>query len=258
MPSPRTILITGGSKGLGLAAAKRFASDGENVVVLARDQRRLDEAKQEIESVAAGKVFAIGCDVADKGQIENAYRVAMDACGQIDVLVNNAGASNALPFEQITDENWQADLDVKLFAAIRFCRLVLPQMKARGNGRIVNILSTGARIQELDTAPSSVSRSAGLALTKVLSLDCAPHNVLVNAILVGAVVSDQIARSHKRSGSSLTLEEYVADYGRRVVPLGRFGRPEEFSDLVAFLASNSASYITGAAINLDGGYCLVP
>lgn len=258
MPEPRTIMITGGSRGLGLAAAKRFAGEGANIVILSRDQGHLDGARGEIEAAGATRVVALRCDVAESSQIDKAYDAAMEACGKIDVLVNNAGASNALPFEQITDENWRTDLDVKLFATIRLARLVLPQMKARQGGRIINILSTGAKIQEPDTAPSSVTRAAGLALTKILSLDGAPHNVLVTAVLVGAIVSDQIARSHKKSNSPLSLDEYVADYGRRVVPLGRFGRPEEFADLVAFLASDSASYITGAGVNLDGGYCLIP
>ena len=121
----------------------------------------------------------------------------MAAFGKIDIMVNNAGISRAMPFDQVTDEMWQDDLELKLFAAIRFCRLVMPQMKQRSWGRVINVLNIGAKAPKANSTPTSVSRAAGMALTKALSHEGAAHNVLVNAMLVGQIASDQWVRRHK-------------------------------------------------------------
>jgi len=170
----------------------------------------------------------------------------------IDIYVNNAGQSTRGPSETLTDEQWQADLDLKLFAQIRFCRLVFPQMKERRWGRIISVLNIGAKAPGADSAPTSVSRAAQMAFTKALSQEGAPHNVLVNSLHVGVIVSDQIVRRHAREGANVSLEDFIAQAGRRV-PLGRMGRAEEFANIACFLASDAASYVTGCAINVDGG-----
>ena len=147
---------------------------------------------------------------------------------------------------------WQADLDLKLFAQIRFCRLVFPQMKERKRGRIISVLNIGAKAPGADSAPTSVSRAAQMAFTKALSQEGAPHNVLANSLHVGVIVSDQIVRRHRREGANVSLDEFIAQAGRGV-PLGRMGRAEEFAAVATFLASDAASYVTGCAINVDGG-----
>ena len=248
----RTALITGSSLGLGRAMAAAFHSAGANVALLARREGPLEEARKEIEAAPGGRVRAYACDVTDSRQIEETHARVLADLGAVDILVNNAGQSQTGAFEEITDAVWQADLDLKLFAAIRFSRLVFPGMKERRWGRIVNILNTAAKAPPPRSAPTSVSRAAGMALTKVLSGEGAPHNVLVNALMIGSIKSDQIRRGYEASGSPLSFDEYVARAGERL-PMGRVGEAEECASVALFLVSEAASYLTGCAINMDGG-----
>jgi len=190
--------------------------------------------------------------VSKVADIRKAYDQIMSEFGKVDIFVNNAGQSTRGPSETLTDEMWQADLDLKLFAQIRFCRLVFPQMKERRWGRIISVLNIGAKAPGADSAPTSVSRAAQMAFTKALSQEGAPHNVLVNSLHVGVIVSDQIVRRHRREGANVSLDDFIAQAGRDI-PLGRMGRAEEFASVATFLASDAASYVTGCAINVDGG-----
>src|SRR5215472_17745360 len=171
----RTALITGGSKGLGLATAIRFAEAGAEVAILARNAETLETAKTAIGRVARCGVAAFPCDVTDPVAVQRAYDSVLLAFGKVDILVNNAGTSQTGRFEDITDTVWQADLDLKLLAAIRLSRLVLPQMKTRRWGRIINVLATAAKAPRAQSAPTSVSRAAGMALTRVLARRSEEH-----------------------------------------------------------------------------------
>src|SRR5439155_3862385 len=249
----KSAVITGGSKGLGLAIAEEYARSGADVAILARDQGTLNEAKARIQGGAPGhKVAAISCDVSKAADIRKAFDQVMSEFGKIDIFVNNAGQSTRGPSETITDEMWQADLDLKLFAQVRFCRLLFPQLKERRWGRIISVLNIGAKAPGADSAPTSISRAAQLAFTEVLSQQGAPYNVLANSLHVGVIVSDQIVRRHRREGANISLDEMIAQAGRGV-PLGRMGRAEEFASVACFLASDAASYVTGTSINVDGG-----
>jgi NAD(P)-dependent dehydrogenase (short-subunit alcohol dehydrogenase family) len=248
----RSAVVTGASKGLGLAMATRFAASGADVAILARNEGDLAAGRREIEKTAKGRVAALACDVSKAADIRKAYDAVMAAHGKIDILVNNAGQSQRGRIEDVSDEEWQADLDLKLFAAIRLGRLVFPQMKERRWGRIINVLNIGAKAPAATSAPTSVSRAAGMALTKVMAGEGAPHNVLVNALLVGVIVSDQIVRRHKKEGGNLSLDDFIKKNGEGV-PMGRMGRAEEFANVACFLASDAGSYVTGTAINVDGG-----
>ncbi len=248
----RAAVITGGSKGLGLAMAIRLSASGADVAILARGQDGLDTALPQIQATAKGRVLAIQCDVSKAADIQRAYDSIMHSLGRIDIVINNAGQSRTGAFETVTDEIWQEDLDLKLFAAIRLTRLAWPQMRDRRWGRVINVLNIGAKTPRAGSAPTTISRAAGMALTKVLAGEFAPHNVLVNAMLVGVIVSDQIVRRHKASGNNTTLEDQIAEAGK-AVPMGRMGTAEEFANLACFLASDQGGYITGTAINVDGG-----
>ncbi|HSS83798.1 MAG TPA: SDR family oxidoreductase, partial [Reyranella sp.] len=147
----------------------------------------------------------------------------------------------------------QGDLDLKLFAAIRLLRLALPGMRERKWGRIVNVLNIGAKAPGADSTPTSVSRAAGLALTKALSKENAPHNVLVNAMLVGLIESDQWQRRHKAANDGKTYEQFLEGMAKGRIPIGRIGKSEEFARMACFLCSDAGSFITGVAINVDGG-----
>ncbi|MDE0661770.1 MAG: SDR family oxidoreductase [Gammaproteobacteria bacterium] len=248
----RTALVTGGSLGLGRAMAAAFHGAGANVALVARRENVLAEAKAAIEARSGGRVAAYPCDVTDAEAIKHTVEATVADLGPIDILVNNAGQSQTGRFEDITDEVWQGDLDLKLFAAIRFSRLAFPGMKERRWGRIINILNTAAKAPPPGSAPTSVSRAAGLALTKVLAGEGAPHNVLVNALMIGSIKSDQVRRAYDRSDKSVDFETFMANSGRSL-PMGRMGEAEECGNVALFLASNSASYLTGCAINMDGG-----
>jgi len=252
----RTAVITGGSKGLGFAMASKFAESGGTVVIAARDAATCAEAESALNAKVQGSAKAIPTDVTDPAQCQALYDGAVAQFGKVDILVNNAGQSQTAKFEEITDEVWEADLALKLMAQVRMSRLCLPGMKERRWGRIINVLNTGAKAPRAGGAPTVVTRAAGMALSKVLAGECAPYNVLVNAMNTGILVSDQWVRRHAASGGGKSFEEFVADMGKGV-PLGRMGEAEEFANLACFLASDAASYITGTAINVDGGSCPV-
>jgi 3-oxoacyl-[acyl-carrier protein] reductase len=247
----RTALVTGASKGIGFAIAANFAMAGANVALVARTRDTLEAARGAIEKVAAGgRLVAIAADVSTADGCTRAFAEAEKAFGQIDVLVNNAGTSAAKPFVQVTDEEWQDDLDLKLFAAIRLARQAFPKMVERRWGRIINILNTGAKAPRANSTPTSVSRAAGLALTKALANEGAPHNVLVNSLHVGLIESDQWVR--RAGGAGENLQKLYTEMGKNI-PMGRLGTAEEFANVALFLASDAGSYVTGTAINVDGG-----
>jgi NAD(P)-dependent dehydrogenase (short-subunit alcohol dehydrogenase family) len=248
----RTAIITGGSKGLGLAMAAKFAASGAEVAILARGAEALAEAERSVAAQVRTKVRAYRCDVAKAAEIDATWRAIIAEFGKVDILINNAGTSQTGPFEEITDAVWQADLDLKLFAAIRLARLAMPKMKERNWGRIINVLNIGAKAPRPGSAPTAVSRAAGMALTKVLAGEGAPHNILVNAMLVGLFVTDQHVQRFRRQGGNVALEERFREMGTRI-PVGRVGDAEEFANLACFLVSDAGSYVTGTAINVDGG-----
>jgi 3-oxoacyl-[acyl-carrier protein] reductase len=254
----RNALITGASLGIGLAIARNFVGAGANVAITARRQEQLDIAKRELQALgtASTKIAAISADVSKAEDCARVFAAAEKALGPLDVLVNNAGTSKTGAFETITDEIWQADLDLKLFAQIRLARLAFPGMKSRKYGRIINVLNTAAKAPGAGRAPTAVSRAAGMALTKVLAGEGAPHNVLVNAVLVGRIESDQWVQRHAHENKGRSLAAFYEDMGKDI-PMGRVGTAQEFANMVLFLASDAGSYIAGTAINIDGGACPV-
>jgi len=249
----RTAIITGASAGLGLAMAKEFAASGANVAMLARRPDVLEQAAKAVNAAAkGGKAAGFVCDVSKGDDIKKTVADVMKDFGKVDILINNAGASRAMPSTEITDELWHEDLELKLFAAIRLVRLVWPGMKQRHWGRIINVLNLGAKAPRANGAPTAVSRAAGMALMKVLSQEGAKDGILVNGMLVGLIDSDQHVRRHAREGSNTPYEEFRAKMGANV-PIGRIGKAEEFAAMACFLCSDLAGFTTGAAINMDGG-----
>jgi 3-oxoacyl-[acyl-carrier protein] reductase len=249
----RAALITGGSKGLGLAMGRAFAGAGGKVALVARGADALAKAEAELQAAVPGaQAASIAADISTAEGCARAFREAEAAFGQVDILVNNAGTSQRGPFAEISDALWQADLDLKLFAAIRLSRLAMPGMRARRWGRIINVLNIGAKAPPGEGAPTAVSRAAGMALTKVLANEGAKDNVLVNALLVGIIESEQWVRRHAADKRGITWEQWKDEMGKPV-PVGRLGKPEEFAGLALYLCSQLGGYVTGTAINVDGG-----
>lgn len=247
----KVVLVTGGSDGLGAALVRTLCAEGARVAFCARNEDRVRALADEV-TAAGGDVLGVRADVTEISDLEAFVSAAHDRWGRVDGLVNNAGTSAAMPFDQQTESTWDEDLDLKLRAAIRAIRLVLPHLRSAGGGSIINVLNIAARAPAANSTPTSVSRAAGLALTKALSKELGPELIRVNAILVGMVESGQWVR--RAAARGITVDELYAEAAvARQIPLGRVGQAAEFADLAAFLLSARSAYITGAAINFDGG-----
>lgn len=241
--------ITGGTQGIGKAAAMRLALEGAKVAICARGRELLDRTVAEIRA-AGGDAIGVQADVTRAQDLERFVKTAMDTWGRLDILVNNAGTSAARAFTATDDKAWQDDLDLKLFGAIRLCRLAIPHMRKQGGGRIINITTIAGKQPRAQSLPTSVTRAAGLALTKALSKELAPDNILVNTVCIGKIKAGQHERAAARTGKP--VDALYAEWGRDI-PLGRVGEAAEVASVIAFLASAAASYVTGTSINLDGG-----
>ncbi|WP_437676309.1 SDR family NAD(P)-dependent oxidoreductase [Sorangium sp. So ce131] len=244
----KVAVVTGGSEGIGYATAKSLAEHGAGVVIAARRAEPLQRAAESLRG-RGGEVLPVVADVSRPEDVERLVSTTVQHFGRLDILVNNAGTSRAAHFESVDDATWAADLDLKLHAAIRASRAALPHLKQRG-GRIINVTTWGGKQPGAKSLPTTVSRAAGIAFTKALSKDLAEYGILVNTVCVGVIKSGQQARRAEQLGQP--LEQYYADVGRSV-PLGRMGEAEEVANVITFLASSAASYVTGASINVDGG-----
>jgi len=253
----KVAIITGGSYGIGKAAALSMAREGARVILVARRADLLEEAVQDIKTATEGIAVPVVGDVSDKATAERVVKTAVDNFGRVDILVNNAGASMAKSFDDVSDDDWEFDFDLKVWGAVRFIRAVVPEMRKVGGGRIINVTNLGGRTPGASSMPTSISRAAGQAITKGLSRDLGKDNILVSTVCIGLIKSGQAERRLdrlKESNPNMTIEDVWAESVRgRMVPLGRMGEPEEAGDVIAFLASARASYLTGIAVNIDGG-----
>ncbi|MEM1162567.1 MAG: SDR family oxidoreductase [Pseudomonadota bacterium] len=243
-------VITGGSDGLGRATALRLATEGAEVVICGRRGDYLSEQAAKLSDEAGREVRAVQADVSIAADCDRLIAEATDRLGGLDILINNAGASAAASLMDVDDAAWQADFDLKVMAAVRLCRAAVPLMRAAGGGSIVNAAIAAGKTPGAKMLPTSLTRAAGLNLTKSLAQEFAADNIRVNAICIGLLKSAQWDR---RAGNA-PVDELYADMSQRV-PLGRVGEAEDYGDLAAFLCSARATYITGTAINLDGGIC---
>jgi NAD(P)-dependent dehydrogenase (short-subunit alcohol dehydrogenase family) len=253
----KVAIITGGSDGIGKAAALSMAKEGANVVIVARRQEVLDQAVQEIQTATEGSVVPLALDITTEGASQKMIKTAIDNFGQLDIIVNNAGTSMAKPFVDVSQEDWQGDFELKVWAAVRLMQDSIVEMRKVGGGRIINVTNLGGRTPGPSSMPTSISRAAGIAITKGLSKDLAKENILVTTVCIGLVKSGQHQRRYDariEKEPNLSLDTYYSELAQgRSVPIGRVAEPEEAGDVITFLASERASYLTGIAVNLDGG-----
>lgn len=250
----KVALVAAGSQGIGRAIAEGLQREGATVAICARDAERLEAAAKEIAAIDGRAVLAVPADVSDPSQIQSLVDTVTGELGTVEILVNNAGGPPSGTHEHIDDAAWESAFRLTLQSAVRLTDALLPGMKARQWGRVINLSSYSVKQPLANMMLSNSLRLAVLGWAKTLANEVAPHNILVNTVCPGwtdtSRVSQLLAARAEQTGKS--VEELQAGISTQV-PLGRIARPEEVAALAVFLASPVASYITGTAIAVDGG-----
>jgi 3-oxoacyl-[acyl-carrier protein] reductase len=251
----RRAIVSGGSSGIGFETARQLLEEGARVLIAGRDEKKLNQARHDLEKRTGGEVHAVVADMAKEADIDKMVETAKQKLGGVDILVNNAGTMYSGRFAVLNDDEMKNQLETKLFGFLRTIRAVYPMMKARKWGRIVNTIGGAGKEPDPYMFGSGMTNSALLNLTKSLSTEFGEDNVLVNAICPGWVETNLWRKNAQ--GLQKELNAKSAEEARKLAAkknaLGRMGKPEELANATVFLCSERASYITGVSLNLDGG-----
>jgi 3-oxoacyl-[acyl-carrier protein] reductase len=245
----KVAIVFAASKGIGKAIAAALSAEGAHVVIGSRDEQELNKTANEIKQLTGNDVLAIAVDVSDVAQVNSFIQKVADAFGRIDILLNNAGGPPFDKFENFDDAQWQKAFDLNLLSVVRATRAVLPYMQKTGSGRIINIISGSVKSVLANSVLSTAMRMGVVGMAKLMADEVGAYNITVNNVAPGLILTDRIKHTLPKDADP---EEAMNEKAKNI-PLGRIGKPEELAALVAFLASEQASYISGQTIQVDGG-----
>ena len=251
----KTALVVAASKGMGKACAIGLGAEGARVAMCARTEADLAAAAEEVRAKTGAEVLAVPADASREADIARVVAKAREAFGGVDVLVANVGGPPPGPFEQMTDEQWRAAFEQVHLSTVRFLRLVLPDMRRKKWGRVLAIQSSSVKQPVEGLILSNGIRPAVAGLFKTLANEVARDGVTVNLVLPGRIRTDRFLGHQKdlAGRAGMSVEEWIRTRSTPDIPMGRIGEPEEFANVVVFLASERASYVTGSVVQVDGG-----
>lgn len=249
----KVALVIASSQGLGKAIATQLVTEGTNVMLASRNEKKLKAVQAELTALGKGKVSYKNTDITNNEEIQLLVKHTIDTFGTIDILINNAGGPPSGTFEQMSDENWQQAFELNLLSYIRMIRQVLPVMKQNG-GKIINIASSSIKQPIPGLILSNTFRLGIVGLTKTLSTELAPYNILINTVAPGRIATDRVAHLDDMRAEKLGISrEEVEKQAKAQIPLGRYGTPAEFANFVTYLVSDVNSFMTGQSYLVDGG-----
>lgn len=250
----KNALVIASSQGLGKAVAAELVKEGANVMITSRNEEKLQQVQKELQGLGTGKVVYCVCDITKSEEIQNLVDKTHEQLGDIEILLNNAGGPPSGGFGNFDDEAWQQAFELNLLSYIRITRAVLPDMQKQGWGRIANIASISVKQPMPNLILSNTFRNGIVGLSKTLSDELGPQNILVNVLAPGQIATDRIAQLNedRAQKQGITVAE-VEEAALKSIPLKKLGTPEEFGKTAAFLLSEANSYITGSTILVDGG-----
>jgi 3-oxoacyl-[acyl-carrier protein] reductase len=249
----KTALVVASSQGLGFAIAERLVREGANVMISGRDEEKLRQKASQLESIGLGKVAYQKTDITDINDINRLVKATVERFQTIDLLVNNAGGPPAGSFEDLSDEDWQNSFELNLLSYVRMIRAALPYLKEQG-GKILNIASTSIKEPIPGLILSNTFRTGIVGLAKTLASELAQYNILINTIAPGRIATDRISHLDQMNADKFGVDrETIALQSQAGIPLKRYGTPEEFANVAAFLLSDANSYMTGSSFLVDGG-----
>lgn len=251
----KVALVTGASRGIGRAIALALAGEGASVAICSRKEREIRKSEKEIASLHRVRCHAEARDLSRTGDVEAFVEGSVRALGPIDILVNNVGAGINKGFDDLSEKDWQEALEKNLWIALRLCRSVIPMMKKRRGGRIINIAALSGKVPRLGQIGSNVAKAALINLTESLACEMGAYGIRVNAVCPAAILTERWVARVKRVAEERgqSYEEALKELAGARIPAGRFGAPEDVAALVAFLASEKSDFINGVSIEVDGG-----